>query len=508
MTDFIVILYALYNIGYIFLSDASIPYNSLQQWIVLLLVYLTCRLFVTGKNLLCVLALLGFFESVLGFLQLTGLYESTTDLFKVTGSFYNPGPFAGFLTLSGLSSLFLWRNYDKKYISYFFLAIGIFIILIMLLSDSRASLVSLVIGLIFYIFISYKSKINVKKIALGIFFISFFLIVLYGNKRSSADGRLLIWRVSLDMIQESPIYGHGIGSFEKLYMLYQKGYFERNSDSVFKEVASNNRCAYNEFIHVAVEQGIMGLIILLILVMSATRLQSNTNPIELAVKSIIISWFAFACFSYPSEVFRLMVVLVSLLGVSELEKLRLSKVGYFSYAVLFLGMIMVSIYSHSIDMRKEKLLHSIVLGERGDIGKDSLKMLIDCNIDLLQKEQYLYDRAILSVCEKSTSVDSLKYLLGNITPSSQSYCAIGGLYCKEKKYDQAEQYFTDAHYMVPKLLTPIWQLFRVKKVEGDYIGAAHYAIMIKNYSVKIENTKTLKYRREALEYMQDKAKIL
>ena len=39
-------------------------------------------------------------------------------------------------------------------------------------------------------------------------------ISIYYYKKDSADGRLLIWRVSIDMIADAPLVGHGIGTFE------------------------------------------------------------------------------------------------------------------------------------------------------------------------------------------------------------------------------------------------------------------------------------------------------
>ena len=43
-------------------------------------------------------------------------------------------------------------------------------------------------------------------------------VVMYRIKASSADGRLFVWSICLDMIKERPLFGYGIGGIEKHYM--------------------------------------------------------------------------------------------------------------------------------------------------------------------------------------------------------------------------------------------------------------------------------------------------
>ena len=51
-------------------------------------------------------------------------------------------------------------------------------------------------------------------------------------KKDSADGRLLVWICSMNMIKDNLLLGWGIGGFEAHYMDYQASYFERNPNSI------------------------------------------------------------------------------------------------------------------------------------------------------------------------------------------------------------------------------------------------------------------------------------
>lgn len=82
-------------------------------------------------------------------------------------------------------------------------------------------------------------------------------------KKDSADGRLLIWKCSWEMIKDSPVYGHGINSFRTHYMDYQAHYFEQHPDSKYSMLADNVLCPFNEYLAVLVNFGFLGFFILL-----------------------------------------------------------------------------------------------------------------------------------------------------------------------------------------------------------------------------------------------------
>ena len=77
-----------------------------------------------------------------------------------------------------------------------------------------------------------------------------FIISIYYYKKDSADGRLLIWRVSIDMIADAPLVGHGIGTFENKYMYYQAQYFESHPYSKYEKFTDNIVYPYNEFLRI------------------------------------------------------------------------------------------------------------------------------------------------------------------------------------------------------------------------------------------------------------------
>ncbi len=86
---------------------------------------------------------------------------------------------------------------------------------------------------------------------------------IYNYKKDSADGRILIWKVTLQMIADNPIFGNGLNTFQSKYMHYQENYFKINKKSTFKYLADNNNYAFNEPLRLLSEQGLVGLSLIL-----------------------------------------------------------------------------------------------------------------------------------------------------------------------------------------------------------------------------------------------------
>lgn len=82
---------------------------------------------------------------------------------------------------------------------------------------------------------------------------------MYSMKKDSADGRLLIWQQSVEMIADKPL-GYGYGLFEKNYNLHQAEYFSRGDFSdTERRTADFVYMPYNDYIEQGVEGGVVGM---------------------------------------------------------------------------------------------------------------------------------------------------------------------------------------------------------------------------------------------------------
>ncbi len=84
--------------------------------------------------------------------------------------------------------------------------------------------------------------------------------------------RLFVWRVTLEMFRQKPILGVGCGMFKVKYLDYQKSYLDSlNNDAYYDEIAGNAKEAHNEYVQMAAETGVAGLICMLYFFFSIYR---------------------------------------------------------------------------------------------------------------------------------------------------------------------------------------------------------------------------------------------
>lgn len=131
------------------------------------------------------------------------------------------------------------------------------------LNNARTCWIASIIVILVYIGLSknvhkglkIKSIITFIVIAILLFGLAYFL------KKDSADGRILIYKLSFKMFMDNPFLGVGFNCFEAHYNLYQADYFQKYNDSRAAWLADDISVAYNEIIQSLAELGVSAVII-------------------------------------------------------------------------------------------------------------------------------------------------------------------------------------------------------------------------------------------------------
>ncbi len=329
--------------------DFSIRYYELLG---LFTLYLILR---SNKNekifySICIAAIIGAdIQIIIGNLQLYGLVNSNNSFFKTTGSFFNSGPYAGYLAAVFPISLFIFKN---KKVEIFGGRVGKIIQTVILLNiigtfsivpvlQSRASFLTILFAviIIYYKNISlfYNSFIN-RKATKFLFYFFLVGIVIAGSvflisfKKESSKGRYLILKTTSRMIIDKPLFGFGYDMFRSDYMDYQADYLKSHIDKNEATNADNTVYAFNEPLQFVVENGIVGMILLVIfLYFLLKNSDGNNDLVRLAIIGLL-AIFIFSVFSYPSEilpikcvVFLYISILASYYRANSVIELNLQK---------------------------------------------------------------------------------------------------------------------------------------------------------------------------------------
>ncbi|MDI3520593.1 MAG: hypothetical protein PWQ06_804 [Anaerophaga sp.] len=243
----------------------------------------------------------------MGLLQLYGYQASFHSLFKITGTFHNPGPFSGFvvsalpLAIVGYKMGYTeWHRGDteihreisfrgakinfngQKIFRGVFRGVSLLTIIAVLLvvpaAQSRAAWVAALVGCI-YVLWSCREKfpfinrlsVRFKRLSktLRVLLITGSLIFILGAatgvyllKKDSANGRLLIWQVTSQLIKERPVTGHGSGAFSALYMDEQAQWFKSGKGTDEQAmVAGSPESPFNEPLKLLLEKGLIGVLL-------------------------------------------------------------------------------------------------------------------------------------------------------------------------------------------------------------------------------------------------------
>ncbi|MCL2311748.1 MAG: O-antigen ligase family protein, partial [Firmicutes bacterium] len=302
---------------------------------------------ISVQIILLALIIIALVEAVLGLMQLHDFAYSNHGLFKTTGTFSNPGPYAGYLAIIFPVVLyefvknneirvknFLSLNFSLLSISSKFLTFLVFsfsfltliaIILVLPATLSRASWLALVAGSLIVLEVHYfehiKKFINEhkKKLALVGIVTGFFLFAafagMYFMKKDSADGRTLMWKVSLQAAIQNPS-GVGLGHFPAAYGKVQVDYFLSNKASEQEEyVAGNPEYAFNEYLQISIESGVISLILYVALIVLAMLKALRNN--QYGIFGAFISLSVFALFSYPFSMLPHLILFVALLATAS-----------------------------------------------------------------------------------------------------------------------------------------------------------------------------------------------
>ena len=284
---------------------------------------------------LAVVVAIGGIEAVSGMRQLHGFEGSNHSLFKLTGDFYNPGPYSGYLAIVLPVCLWMILEWGKekrahsraslRYLGW----IGLLAIIVVLPAGmSRTAWIAAAVscGWVYWVqqigwektkrYMNGNRALTIVSSILILISIAGALAGIYLLKKDSANGRLLLWKVTGQAIREQPWTGTGTGSFPAAYAEAQAEYFTSGKASETEMmVAGCPEYGFNEFLQIGLEQGLVGLMVF-VLLLSYSLFRGMKNR-QAGAAGGILALMVFSLASYPLQLPEFWVVLVVLMGVAN-----------------------------------------------------------------------------------------------------------------------------------------------------------------------------------------------
>lgn len=465
-----------------------------------------------AKLIACILFLYDISECYTGICQLYGFRESHHALYNLTGSFWNPGPYAGFLAVIFPIALYwalklyvslhplnkeLLKNKREaftiiaSYTTFSMAALCIFgSISVLPATMSRSAWIAAICGGGIILCHQYQWHHRLwnhcrKYPRKGIVYsISIIVLVsatgwgMYQLKKDSAHGRLLLWKLSYRAIQEQPFTGVGVGKFGGAFGRAQAAYFATGQGTSQEEkIAGAPVYSFNEFLQIGVEYGIAGLVIFLTIIGFALRNAScSKTDGSVAVVASLITFLIFACFSYPFSIGQMQKLFLLLLLTAVC--LPVKGQGFLSpdwrvWTARGLAVIPLYIFINmTFQVQKQKEARTKWLEERryynmkiyeGTVDKyrelypglkNNFEFLFEYGQCLSKTEKYEESNRILAEGTERSADPMFFNILG------QNYQAM-------RQYKEAEAAFHQAIWRVPHRLLPYYFLTKMYFASGD-----------------------------------------
>ncbi len=408
----------------------------------------------------------------------------------IEGHFNNPAGLAMFVVTCFPFIYYIDYVQENSYIRH---SVEILFMAMMVAVGSRAGIIALifVIGLAYYKKRKWNCNLWIKTAAAA--FICIIFIILYFLKKDSADGRVLIWKCTCDMIAQKPIWGYGADGFRKYYMNFQEQYFAENPNSIFADLADNIVHPFNEYLLIIVDYGFVGLGILIIFV-AFIIYTSKKEEISTSYDSVLslLGVGVFALFSYPfSYLVCRWFIIYNIIVITGLWKKFTTNLGP-QYRLIMCFVVFVVGASYWLSQAKKREAYETwhkLYQQSFENKKDKMKFYEAGEI--LNNAEFWYELSarfyLFRMYDDCLLAASRSEKLNN---NSDIQLLKGICLAEIGKNDLAEQHYQSAHNMCPKLIKPLYLLVKLYEQTGDTAKAKSMTLQVLDKKVKVESFET------------------
>jgi len=428
--------------------------------------------------------------------------------------YYNTGVFGCFLTMpliiaAGLA-IYYYKTGRKKlfYVSISFLLL---ITVQLFLLTSRTAWIASLCGVSFIVMAVDRTRniwVSKSKIFRTVVLFSVLPVLLlcsyglYTMKKDSADGRILIWTVSSSIFGQNLFTGSGSDTFSTLYMDAQATYFENDPDSEYNMLADEMVSTGNEFLKQAVEGGLMGLTMVLLIIgllLFKSKLQSDKSDkviLFYTVKALFLAMLIVAFLTSALQIYHFRIL--CLLFIAYLSA-RTNKMFSIDIPVKYFNVIGYSLLSAVIILSVAAIIYAKpyqdaleawdeTRHDRFIASEERINIYASLYPELQADAGFLSDYAfILIVKEDYSTAGRVLEKAMNIRSSYHLNIQMGKVYKGLGNYDAAFACWNKAANMIPVRFMPLYLIIKLEYELGEVEKARCHAEEFMKKKVKIEN---------------------
>lgn len=457
------------------------------------------------------LILIAFSEITISFLQYFNLLPHY-KYFSVNGTCSNPNFTAMYLVMVLPMAIDFLQQYKNKL---FRILSATAIILIfsftIYLLKSRTAFAGLVIYIIyfFYHYLTAKKIVGRKIIVVGgvlsVIIIGFLIPKFYNLKKESADGRLLVWKVSSHVLAHKPIIGYGYGKTQYVYNIAQAKFFkEQKTTETEKQNAGYISNVLNDYLEISIQGGLIGLFIfsffLYRLSIASYRRKEKYPYLFIGIVMFIVM-LLFNVVIYFTFIAVVLAFYASQITVNSNPKqdIKIPQIFYNGFVVVVsLVLVFISIQAYSqtqLKKAKESLIKGDLIQEKKYLNNSSKCIATSEFFYTISGDAFYFEKDYNSALKKYNI--AFKYSANPKLASKMAECYIN---LNEDKKAYSKLNYAINH--TPSLFRPHYLLMWMYYKEGNKQMTIETANIIINKKIKIDSKEVRFYQNKAIEILK------
>ncbi|WP_018338686.1 tetratricopeptide repeat protein [Butyricimonas synergistica] len=324
----------------------------------------------------------------------------------------------------------------------------------------------------------------------------------YKLRKDAVDEQLLSWKISMNVLSENPLFGIGIGNFQKAFGDAQSDYFAHGDhDERELSLANTPKHPISDIIRITAATGFLGLLLILgligtILVKGFRDLKGH--PEKLAILGALVTFSLAGILSSPLKSLPLAIVLTLLLVLCTPRAVRNEKTKL-SFNLIYLVLAGIAIMCTYPRLEEYKTYRSWANGKR---YYDMKIYAVAVNIytpltKTLKHPNFLfeYGQALSQIGRYEDSITVLQEVSQSVS-DPMIYNIIGKNYQAMGEYKLAEQNFRRAHYMTPSLVYSNYLLANLYHEMGLHDETLQCAQQVITQKTKKESKETQEMKKQ------------
>lgn len=435
----------------------------------------------------------GIVQALWGIMQVYELADSTHPLFSTTGFFPNPGPYSGYLAFVlpvAVGYMLHVRenknsiNFDYSVVYYISAVTILLIVAVLPVGMSRSAWLAAFFSTAWVLW-KYrvgrrKYRIFLKRKPRRVLLYTLLVVIvagglmagLYHLKKESADGRMLIWKITTHAFLDNPVRGTGVGGFAGAYAGAQANYFAGgNATEHEKWVAGTPEAAFNEYLQILVETGIFGFLVFVVGI--ASIIYMGIRRKRYYAVGDLISLFIFSLTSYPlrDPSFLPGFLVLSVIAVGNNRSYESRHPRLQSYLIMLITVVLLALSGYQAyrmdNYRKWMETKALYNNKIYEVAAG--KYYAPLYTGLHFEPAYLFEYAqCLGESGNPTQAIRLLQRAEGLSSDPMIRCMIGKNNMRSGRYDEAETYYRKALHLLPQRIYPYYLMTELYSHPGYY----------------------------------------